>query len=55
MTPQPLSPVVPIKHDEIKQLIPLIQALLKDDEAGPAYFIATPEWIEATNYEEPPF
>lgn len=46
---------VPIEEDELEYVLQLIQTLLKPDEAGPAFFIATEKWKEENEYEELPF
>lgn len=46
---------VPIDEDQLEEVIELIQQRLSDDEAGPAFFIATAKWKKENNYEELPF
>ena len=53
--PTKLEPVMPLSREEITDLLPLIQHLLQDDEAGPAFYLTTPEWLAAHNYKSEPF
>jgi|TARA_R110000824_G_scaffold114186_5_gene264518 hypothetical protein len=43
MTP---DSTVPIKPSDLESIIAVIQVLLKDDEAGPAFYIVPEEWPE---------
>lgn len=44
--------VVPITPTDLETIIAIIPHLLKSDEAGPAFFIATEEWQTEHNYSE---
>jgi hypothetical protein len=49
------STVVPVEENDLESILKLIPKFLKEDEAGPAFFIATTTWKTETNYEEQPF
>ena len=42
---------LPITDKDMESIMTLIPALLNDDEAGPAFFVATDEWQEQYNYD----
>jgi len=46
---------LPIRFDELTEVIDLIPIALDDDEAGPAFFLATETWITTHQYQELPF
>jgi hypothetical protein len=43
---------VPLFDEAFDAIITLIPTMLKDDEAGPAFFIMDEEWAKEHNYEE---
>jgi len=45
---------VPIKPSDLDSILAVIQALLKADEAGPAFYIVPEEWSDDTNLIEDP-
>ena len=46
---------VPIKPSDLESILAVIQALLEDDEAGPAFYLVPEDWSETTplNQEKP--
>mgnify|MGYP003657825157 FL=1 len=45
---------VPIKPSDLDSILAVIQALLKADEAGPAFYLVPEEWSEDTKLIEDP-
>jgi|TARA_R100000149_G_scaffold61357_1_gene30728 hypothetical protein len=43
---------IPLDIDELMEFIPIIQTLLKADEAGPGFFVATKQWKQETKQQE---
>ena len=51
-THSPTQPIVPLYEGAIDEILALIPHMLKDDEAGPPFFLITNEWAFAHNYPE---
>ena len=50
----PTTPV-PIERHELEDILKMIQVLLKDDEAGPGFYITDTPLTEPIDSEEVPF
>jgi hypothetical protein len=50
----PTAPV-PIERHELEDILKMIQVLLKDDEAGPGFYITDKPLTDPSNSEEVPF
>lgn len=54
LTPDPQA-TVPLKETAFDTIITLIPKMLKDDEAGPSFYIVDDKWEEEHEYDETPF
>ena len=43
---------VPLHNEAFETIIKLIPSMLKDDEAGPAFYIIDDQWAEDNDYTE---
>jgi hypothetical protein len=46
---------LPLTLIEMESMLPIIPQALSADEAGPAFYIATPEWSARHNFAPPPW